>query len=174
MPITFYIPGPLRRHTSGLHKVDVDVAGSTVADALASLWQAYPGLRDRILTEQGEVRQHVNVFVGEENIRYCGGFGAPVVSGSSITLVPAVSGGAGNLARRIASPDPTRKLRFVAKIVRILIPCGEKMQGCVGSSFLFATRNQDVAHLDSFRRKDGNIRRILIPFPRKEQKWRTS
>ncbi len=94
MPITFYIPGPLRQHAGGLHKVEIDVAGSTVADALAALWQAYPGLRDRILTEQGEVRQHVNVFVGEENIRYCGGFAAAVVSGSSISLVPAVSGGA--------------------------------------------------------------------------------
>jgi len=96
MAITFYIPGPLRQHTGGLHKVEVEVAGSTVADALAALWQAHPGLRDRILNEQGEVRQHVNVFLGAENIRYCGGFAAPVVTGSSITLVPAVSGGAAN------------------------------------------------------------------------------
>lgn len=93
MAVTFYVPGPLRQHTAGLSKVEVDVAATTVADALAALWQAYPGLRDRILTEQGEVRQHVNIFVGEENIRYCGGLGAPVRDGSVITLVPAVSGG---------------------------------------------------------------------------------
>jgi molybdopterin synthase sulfur carrier subunit len=92
MAITFYIPGPLRQHTGGLHKVEIDVSGSTVAEALAALWQVYPGLRDRILTEQGEVRQHVNVFVGDENIRYCGGLAASV-NASSITLVPAVSGG---------------------------------------------------------------------------------
>src|SRR5215510_6911277 len=93
MAITFYIPGPLRQHTGGLHKVEIDVFGSTVGEALAALWQAYPGLRDRILTEQGEVRQHVNVFVGDENIRYCGGLAASVSNGSSVTLVPAVSGG---------------------------------------------------------------------------------
>jgi len=73
--------------------VEIEVSGSTVAEALAGLWRAYPGLRDRILTEQGEVRQHVNVFVGEEDIRYCGGLSAPIKSGSSITIVPAVSGG---------------------------------------------------------------------------------
>src|SRR5262245_17252783 len=94
MAITFYIPGLLRQHTGGLHKVEIQVSGSTVAEALAALWQAYPGLRDRILTEQGEVRQHVNVFVGEENIRYCGGLAASLSNGSSITLIPAVSGGA--------------------------------------------------------------------------------
>ena len=91
--MTFYIPGPLRQHTGGLHKVEIDVSGSTVGEVLAALWQAYPGLRDRILTEQGEVRQHVNVFVEDENIRYCGGLVASVVNASSITLVPAVSGG---------------------------------------------------------------------------------
>ena len=96
MAITFYIPGPLRPHTGGLHKVEIDVSGSTVAEALAALWQVYPGLRDRILTEQGEVRQHVNVFVGDENIRYCGGLAATLLDGGSITLVPAVSGGAAN------------------------------------------------------------------------------
>jgi len=42
------------------------------------LWQKYPGLRDRIVTEQGEVRQHVNIFVNEENMRDCGGFAAAV------------------------------------------------------------------------------------------------
>ena len=94
MAITFHIPGPLRQHTGGLGKVEVDVSGSTVAQALDALWLAYPGLRDRILTEQGDVRQHVNVFLGEENIRYCGGFHAAVKDGSSITIVPAVSGGA--------------------------------------------------------------------------------
>jgi len=49
--------------------VELNVSGSTVAEALETLWQKCPRLRDRILTEQGEVRQHVNIFLGEENIR---------------------------------------------------------------------------------------------------------
>jgi molybdopterin synthase sulfur carrier subunit len=64
-----------------------------VAEALAALWQAYPGLRDRVLTEQGEVRQHVNIFVAEENIRDHDGLAVVVKNGAVITIVPAVSGG---------------------------------------------------------------------------------
>jgi molybdopterin converting factor small subunit len=112
MAITFYIPGPLREHTGGLHKVLLDCSGSTVGEALATLWTAYPGLRDRVLAEQGDVRQHVNVFVGEENIRYCGGLGAPVTSGSSITLIPAVSGG--------TLPSTKRELVEARRLIRNL------------------------------------------------------
>jgi molybdopterin converting factor small subunit len=93
MAIIFYIPGPLRQHTEGRSQVEVSVSASTVAEALAALWLAYPGLRDRILTEQGEVRQHINIFVGEENIRDHGWFAAPMKRGAAITIVPAVSGG---------------------------------------------------------------------------------
>ena len=93
MAIPFYTPGPLRQYTEGRSHVEVKVSAATVAEALAALWQAYPGLRDRVLTEQGEVRQHVNIFVGEENIRDCGGFDAPVKNGTTITIMPAVSGG---------------------------------------------------------------------------------
>ena len=93
MPITFSIPSPLRAHTKEQSHVEVNVPVSTVAEALAALWQAYPGLRDRILDEQAEVRQHVNIFVGEEHIHDCGGLEAPVKNGTTITIVPAVSGG---------------------------------------------------------------------------------
>jgi molybdopterin synthase sulfur carrier subunit len=92
--IIFHIPGSLRQHTGGLGRVEVDVSGTTVREALNELWRAHPFLRDRVLTEQGEVRRHVNIFVDEENIRYCGGFGAVVKNGSYISIIPAVSGGA--------------------------------------------------------------------------------
>jgi sulfur-carrier protein len=93
MAITFNIPGPLRQHTGGRSHVVVEPGALTVGDALASLWREHPGLRDRILNERGEVREHINIFVGEENIRYCGGLAAVVKNGAAITLVPAVSGG---------------------------------------------------------------------------------
>jgi molybdopterin converting factor small subunit len=57
------------------------------------LWILYPGIRDRVATEQGLVREHINIFVGEENIRYTGGLATPVPSGAEISIVPAVSGG---------------------------------------------------------------------------------
>ena len=93
MAITFNIPAPLREHTGGRSHVDIEPGAATVAEALAALCREHPGLRDRILNERGEVREHVNIFVGEESIRYCGGCSAPVKDGAAITLVPAVSGG---------------------------------------------------------------------------------
>ena len=93
MAIIFSIPGPLRQFAEGRSQVEINDSVATVAEALEALWQACPGLRDRVLTEQGEVRQHVNIFVGEDNIRDCGGFAAAVKDGAAITIVPAVSGG---------------------------------------------------------------------------------
>ena len=65
----------------------------TVSDAFAELWRELPSLRDRILTETGQVREHVQVFVGVESIRYTGGLATAVPDGIEISIVPAVSGG---------------------------------------------------------------------------------
>ena len=93
MPVTFHIPGALREFTGGRSEVEIDDSATTVADALSALWRAYPGLRDRVMSEQGEIRTHINVFVGDENIRYTGGLASPVSAGSDISIIPAVSGG---------------------------------------------------------------------------------
>jgi molybdopterin converting factor small subunit len=66
---------------------------STLADALSELWSTYPGIRDRMATEQGEIREHINVFIGDELIRYTGGLATCVSDGTKITILPAVSGG---------------------------------------------------------------------------------
>jgi molybdopterin converting factor small subunit len=93
VPLTFHIPGALREFTAGRSKVEIEHSPATLADALAALWTLYPGVRDRIATEQGQVREHINIFIGEENVRYTGGLGSPVPPGSEISIVPAVSGG---------------------------------------------------------------------------------
>lgn len=71
----------------------VDASGGTVNDALAALWEKHPGLRDRIVTEQNEVRQYLNIFVGAENIRDLRGLATEAKDGSEITIVPSVAGG---------------------------------------------------------------------------------
>jgi molybdopterin synthase sulfur carrier subunit len=68
-------------------------AGADLLTALQALFAAYPGLRDRVLTETGETRQHVNIFLANENIRYTGGLATAVVAGAEISIVPAISGG---------------------------------------------------------------------------------
>jgi molybdopterin converting factor small subunit len=71
----------------------MSLSKGTVADALTLLWTLHPGARDRVLNEQGQVRQHIDIFIGSESIRYTGGLASPVADGSQITIVPAVSGG---------------------------------------------------------------------------------
>ena len=90
--IAFQIPGYLRQYTSGAARIETEAA-PTVGEALDRLWAAQPGVRDRVLDEQGRVRPHVNVFVGTESIRFTGGLNTPVQDGAEIWIVPAVSGG---------------------------------------------------------------------------------
>lgn len=93
MPVTFHIPGPLRDFTGGRGSVVIDAAPGTLRDALEMLYARYPGIRDRVLTEQGEIREHINVFVGDENSRFASGLATEIPSGAEISIVPAISGG---------------------------------------------------------------------------------
>lgn len=93
MPLTFHISGALRAFAGGHDRIEVAGSASTVAEALERLWALYPGLRDRVATEGGEVREHVNIFVGQENIRYTGGLTTPVDQDAEISIFPAISGG---------------------------------------------------------------------------------
>ncbi len=93
VPVTFHIPGALREFTAGHSKVEIEDSPATLADALSVLWILYPGVRDRIATEQGQIREHINIFVGDEDVRYTGGLMSPISAGSQISIVPAISGG---------------------------------------------------------------------------------
>jgi sulfur-carrier protein len=93
MSVTFLIPGPLRPFATGKSHVVIEQSPTTVADALEALWKQCPGIRDRVVTEQAQVREHVNVFVGNENIRYTGGLQTPILDGAEISIIPAISGG---------------------------------------------------------------------------------
>ena len=93
MPVIFHIPGPLRSYTDGQPRVEIEAAHGTLRDVLLALWSCYPGLRDRLATEQGEVREHINIFIGNENVRYLDGLATPVPDGAEVTIVPAISGG---------------------------------------------------------------------------------
>jgi len=93
MPVTFFIPGPLRPFAEGKSQVVIDQSPATLADALEVLWKRCPGMRDRMVTEQAQIREHINVFVGNEDVRYTGGLQTPVMDGAQITIIPAISGG---------------------------------------------------------------------------------
>ena len=93
MAVTFHIPGGLREFTNGKSRVEIEASPATLADALAALWTLYPGVRDRMANEQGQIRQHINIFIGDEDARYTGGMMSPVPAGAQISIIPAVSGG---------------------------------------------------------------------------------
>jgi molybdopterin converting factor small subunit len=93
MAISVIVPRALTPYSSGAGTLLIEERCLTVADALAAVAARVPALTDRVLTEQGELRRHVNVFVGDESVRFTEGLATPVPDGSTITILPAVSGG---------------------------------------------------------------------------------
>ena len=91
MAVTVKIPAQLRTLTA--NEAETEVEGASVGEALDALYDRYDGLRDRI-TEDGELRRFVNVYVGGEDIRFGEGLDTPVENGDEITILPAVAGGA--------------------------------------------------------------------------------
>ena len=89
-----HLPGVLRPLANGAATIEVPLPGSgTMADVVAHLEQAHPGVHARIVDERGAVRRHVNLFVGEESIRLTGVLATPVTADDEIWVIPAVSGG---------------------------------------------------------------------------------
>ncbi len=93
MAVLFVIPGALRELTGNRDEIRVEHAAGPLSAALGQLWAECPAIRDRVLTERGEVRPHINIFVDGDNIRFSGRLDTPVRDGAEVFLVPAVSGG---------------------------------------------------------------------------------
>ena len=93
MAVTFHLPGPLRSFADGRSQVKLEASAARLSDALQALWAVCPGMRDRVVTEQGQIREHINLFVGKEDVRYTGGLTTPIPPGAEISIVPAISGG---------------------------------------------------------------------------------
>jgi molybdopterin synthase sulfur carrier subunit len=93
MSVSVHIPGPLRDFSQQRGEVQLPGSPVTLLEALQLLFAAHPGLRDRILNEDGQLRQHINIFVGNESIRYTGGLATPLPANATISIIPAISGG---------------------------------------------------------------------------------
>lgn len=85
------VPGPLRRLTAGSAEVSVD--GGTVGAALDDLEGRYPGFHDRLYDEDGKLRQFINLYVNDSDIRFGQGLDTPVGERDELSIVPAVAGG---------------------------------------------------------------------------------
>ena len=91
MSVLVRIPTPLRRVTSGQDKVTVK--GATLNEIVASLNAQFPGIKERICDDTGELRNFVNVYVNGEDVRFLEGLSTATKSGDEISIVPAVAGG---------------------------------------------------------------------------------
>ena len=91
MAVTVRIPSVLRNLTAG--KESIDVAATTVDQALAAIDAAHPGIKGRLCDDAGKLRRFVNVFVADEDIRFLDGQATPVKDGDLIDIVPAIAGG---------------------------------------------------------------------------------
>jgi molybdopterin converting factor small subunit len=91
MPITIEIPTAFRRFTDGAPKVDC--TAQTVAEALNDLTQRFPALSKHVRDESGQIRQFLNIYLNEEDIRFLGGEASAVKEGDRILLVPSIAGG---------------------------------------------------------------------------------
>ena len=94
------VPASLRVYAGGAAVLDVELdacggEASTVRSVLDRLLDSHPDLERRLRTEQGDLRPHVNVFVGSENIRDLSGLATPLEAGDEVSILPAVSGGDG-------------------------------------------------------------------------------
>jgi molybdopterin synthase sulfur carrier subunit len=85
------IPTPLRKYTAGVGGVEAD--GGTVAALVDDLDRRYPGIKERICDESGQVRRFVNIFVNGEDIRFLQNLETPVKAGDEVSVVPAIAGG---------------------------------------------------------------------------------
>ncbi len=93
MAISIRLPHALTPYARGSSTLTIDAPCATVAEVLAVVAERWPAVTDRVLNEQGELRRHVNVFLGEESIRFLDGLHTPMRHDDTITIVPAVSGG---------------------------------------------------------------------------------
>ena len=91
MSVTVRIPTPLRNLTKD--QSDIQIEAATIGELLDNIEEQYPGIKDRLMDEQGELRRFVNVYVNEEDIRFLDGIKTALSSGDKVAIVPAVAGG---------------------------------------------------------------------------------
>ena len=91
MAITVKLPTILRGHAGGQPQVEAN--GVTLRDLLGDLEQRFPGITERIVTEDGGLHRFVNVYVNDEDVRYLGSLETEISDGDTVAILPAVAGG---------------------------------------------------------------------------------
>lgn len=91
MSVLVRIPTPLRKMTNGLAKVEIE--SSTLGHMVKDLEAAYPGFKERLVDENGELRYFVNIYINGDDVRFLKGLETSIKAGDEVSIVPAVAGG---------------------------------------------------------------------------------
>jgi sulfur-carrier protein len=91
MAVLVRIPTPLRSLTKG--QAEVQVAADNVADLIDDLEKQFPGIKERLVDEGGEVRRFINFYINEEDVRFLQGSKTAIKAGDQVSIVPAIAGG---------------------------------------------------------------------------------
>lgn len=126
MPITISIPAPLRQFTAGLTQIEVNA--TTAGEALESLTSVHTGLRRHLFNDQNALRNFVNVYLNDEDIRHTSGLTTPVKDGDTIMIVPSIAGGS-VMEPEVAESLPELSNEEIMRYSRHLIMPEVGMQG---------------------------------------------
>jgi molybdopterin converting factor small subunit len=91
MTASVRVPTILRNYTGG--EKEVSAQGETLAELIEDLEANHPGIRSRVLDDTGALRRFVNVYVGDDDVRFIGGLDAKIADGAQVSIIPAVAGG---------------------------------------------------------------------------------
>lgn len=91
MSVSVRVPTILRTYTDDQSQVTAE--GSTVAEVVESLESSYPGIKARLLDDDGAIRRFVNIYVAEEDVRFAQGLETSTPDGTQVSIIPAVAGG---------------------------------------------------------------------------------
>jgi len=92
VPITIRIPTPLRKLTNEQDVIVANESG-TLAQLIDALERDFPGLKERLCDETGELRRFVNIYLNGEDVRFLSGLATNIAAGAEVSIVPAVAGG---------------------------------------------------------------------------------
>jgi molybdopterin synthase sulfur carrier subunit len=108
MEVHVRIPTPLKK-LAGEREV-IKAEGETVGEVLQWLTEAYPGLKERLRDEQGEVRRFINIYVNDEDIRFHQNLETPVKEGDQVSIIPAIAGGSSS-KRKVTLTFPPKLIK---------------------------------------------------------------
>ena len=91
MSVSVRVPTILRTYTGGASEVTAD--GATLAEVLDDLDRSYPGIKARVVDESGALRRFVNVYVGNDDVRFLDDLATATPDGTQVSVIPAVAGG---------------------------------------------------------------------------------